>query len=185
MNEPGGPARGVSAAELGTAVAELQSLVGSVVADVTVVRAGGSDEDLLLVLAGDDAGCKRFVHVALGGTRARLTTTQRRFPKDAFVSRSPHSLLQRELAGARVQHIGATTGERRCALHFATAHGDRRLAIELFGGYWMKPLSNRQLEAHWTPAMIEAFMQLGERYPDIAGEIYVLASAGTGAPKEA
>ena len=37
----------------------------------------------------------------------------------------------------------------------------------------------------WTPAMIEAFMQLGERYPDIAGEIYVLASAGTGAPKEA
>lgn len=138
MNEPGGPARGVSAAELGTAVAELQSLVGSVVADVTVVRAGGSDEDLLLVLAGDDAGCKRFVHVALGGTRARLTTTQRRFPKDAFVSRSPHSLLQRELAGARVQHIGATTGERRCALHFATAHGDRRLAIELFGarGLW-------------------------------------------------
>ncbi|MCX7946508.1 MAG: class I SAM-dependent methyltransferase [Hydrogenophilus sp.] len=47
--------------------------------------------------------------------------------------------------------------------------------IELFGGYWLKPLSNAQLETHWTPQMIEAFMQLGERYPDIAAEIYIVA----------
>jgi 2-polyprenyl-3-methyl-5-hydroxy-6-metoxy-1,4-benzoquinol methylase len=51
------------------------------------------------------------------------------------------------------------------------------LAIDIFGGYWLKPLSNRQIEQTWTPAMLEAFMQLGERYPDIAGEIYVVASA--------
>lgn len=50
------------------------------------------------------------------------------------------------------------------------------LQIEIFGGYWMKPVSNAQLEASWTPEMIEAFMVLGERYPDIAGEIYVVAS---------
>ncbi len=50
------------------------------------------------------------------------------------------------------------------------------LKIEIFGGYWMKPVSNAQLEASWTPEMIEAFMVLGERYPDIAGEIYVVAS---------
>ena len=50
------------------------------------------------------------------------------------------------------------------------------LAIEIFGGYWLKPLSNRQIEATWTPQMLEAFMQLGERYPDIAGEIYVVAA---------
>lgn len=50
------------------------------------------------------------------------------------------------------------------------------LAIEIFGGYWLKPLSNRQIEATWTPQMLEAFMQLGERYPDIAGEIYVVAT---------
>lgn len=49
------------------------------------------------------------------------------------------------------------------------------LEIEIFGGYWMKPLSNAQIEASWTPKMVEAFMVLGERYPDIAGEIYVLA----------
>ena len=50
------------------------------------------------------------------------------------------------------------------------------LRVDIFGGYWLKPLSNSQIENHWTPAMIEAFMQLGERFPNIAGEIYVLAS---------
>ena len=53
---------------------------------------------------------------------------------------------------------------------------DAGLSIEIFGGYWMKPLSNAQLERDWTPPMIDAFMNLGERYPDIAGEIYVDAN---------
>jgi hypothetical protein len=48
-------------------------------------------------------------------------------------------------------------------------------SIQVFGGYWLKPLSNAQLEAHWTPEMLEAYMQVGERYPDIAAEIYVIA----------
>lgn len=50
------------------------------------------------------------------------------------------------------------------------------LKIEIFGGYWMKPLSNSQIEAYWTEEMIAAFMLLGERYPDIAAEIYVVAT---------
>lgn len=50
------------------------------------------------------------------------------------------------------------------------------LKVDVFGGYWLKPLSNGQLEKDWTPEMIESFMRLGERYPDIAGEIYVVAS---------
>jgi len=49
------------------------------------------------------------------------------------------------------------------------------LEVEVFGGYWLKPVSNGQIERDWTPAMLEAFMRLGERYPDIAGEIYVIA----------
>jgi len=49
------------------------------------------------------------------------------------------------------------------------------LTIEVFGGYWLKPLSNAQLERDWTPDMVAAFMSLGERYPDIAGEIYIVA----------
>jgi 2-polyprenyl-3-methyl-5-hydroxy-6-metoxy-1,4-benzoquinol methylase len=50
------------------------------------------------------------------------------------------------------------------------------LRIEYFGGYWLKPLSNAQIEAAWTSEMVDAFMQLGERYPDIAAEIVVVAA---------
>jgi 2-polyprenyl-3-methyl-5-hydroxy-6-metoxy-1,4-benzoquinol methylase len=50
------------------------------------------------------------------------------------------------------------------------------LKIRVFGGYWLKPLSNAQIDASWTPDMLDAFMQLGERYPDIAAEIYVVAT---------
>lgn len=48
--------------------------------------------------------------------------------------------------------------------------------IEVFGGYWLKPLSNAQIDRDWTPAMLDAFLKLGERYPDLAAEIYVVAS---------
>lgn len=51
------------------------------------------------------------------------------------------------------------------------------LRIAIFGGYWLKPVSNGQIEADWTPQMLDAFMALGERYPDIAGELYVVAEA--------
>jgi 2-polyprenyl-3-methyl-5-hydroxy-6-metoxy-1,4-benzoquinol methylase len=61
---------------------------------------------------------------------------------------------------------------------FRNAISQAGLKIEIFGGYWMKPLSNAQIEASWTEEMIEAFMVLGERYPDIAGELYVVASRG-------
>ena len=50
------------------------------------------------------------------------------------------------------------------------------LKIDHFGGYWLKPVSSGQIEQTWTDTMLDAFMQLGERYPDIAGEIYVIAS---------
>lgn len=49
------------------------------------------------------------------------------------------------------------------------------LKIHVFGGFWLKPLSNAQIEADWSPEMIRAFMELGERYPDIAAGIYVIA----------
>jgi 2-polyprenyl-3-methyl-5-hydroxy-6-metoxy-1,4-benzoquinol methylase len=53
---------------------------------------------------------------------------------------------------------------------------DTGLRVSKFGGYWLKPLANKQIEENWTPAMLNAFMCLGEHYPDIAGEIYVVAS---------
>ena len=61
-----------------------------------------------------------------------------------------------------------------------TLRADFHLAgmkVDYFGGYWMKPISDGQIEADWTPDMLEAFMLLGERYPDIAAELVVVASA--------
>jgi 2-polyprenyl-3-methyl-5-hydroxy-6-metoxy-1,4-benzoquinol methylase len=49
------------------------------------------------------------------------------------------------------------------------------LQIEVFGGYWLKPFANYQLEQLCDEKILEAFMQLGERYHDIAGEIYIVA----------
>lgn len=43
------------------------------------------------------------------------------------------------------------------------------------GGYWLKPLSDAQLETVCTPEMLQGFMKLGEFYPDSAAEIYVIA----------
>jgi 2-polyprenyl-3-methyl-5-hydroxy-6-metoxy-1,4-benzoquinol methylase len=48
--------------------------------------------------------------------------------------------------------------------------------IEHFGGYWIKTQSNKQIEQSWDEEAIEAFMVLGERYPDIAAELYIIAS---------
>ncbi|HEX6795836.1 MAG TPA: class I SAM-dependent methyltransferase [Casimicrobiaceae bacterium] len=53
---------------------------------------------------------------------------------------------------------------------------DAGLDVGRFGGYWIKPVSNRQIEQTWTPQMLAAYMALGERYPDIAAEIYVVAA---------
>jgi len=52
---------------------------------------------------------------------------------------------------------------------------DAGLKIQKSGGYWLKPLSDAQLERDWTKDMIDAFFRLGEKYPDIAGELYVVA----------
>lgn len=49
------------------------------------------------------------------------------------------------------------------------------LEIEVFGGYFLKPVSNGQIEEHWPLELLQAYLQLGERYPDIAGEIYIVA----------
>lgn len=58
---------------------------------------------------------------------------------------------------------------------FRQAFLQASLDIDFFGGYWLKPVSNKQIETTWSEEMLDAFMKLGERYPDISGEIYVVA----------
>lgn len=54
---------------------------------------------------------------------------------------------------------------------------DAGLILIQTGGYWLKPISNGQIESQWSEEMIDAFMKLGEEYPTIAGEIYVIAES--------
>lgn len=44
------------------------------------------------------------------------------------------------------------------------------------GGYWLKPLPMSMIDGHWSEQMLIAFMELGEDYPKIAAEIYMIAS---------
>ena len=43
------------------------------------------------------------------------------------------------------------------------------------GGFWIKPLSDAQIAQSWNEQMIDAFFKLGEQYPDIAADIYIVA----------
>jgi hypothetical protein len=53
---------------------------------------------------------------------------------------------------------------------------EAKLSIIASGGYWLKPLSNKQIHQNWNEQMLKAFMKIGESYPDIAGEIYIVAT---------
>ena len=80
-----------------------------------------------------------------------------------------------------VYHLNASDihhGHRRVfdPVSFKGVFKSAKLRVDVFGGYWLKPLSNAQIEQTWTPAMLHAFMRLGEKHPDIAAEIYVVAS---------
>jgi 2-polyprenyl-3-methyl-5-hydroxy-6-metoxy-1,4-benzoquinol methylase len=59
---------------------------------------------------------------------------------------------------------------------FSLIFSNAGLKIDFFGGYWLKPLSNQQVEEQWTPEMIAAFFALGERYPEIAAEMCLVAT---------
>lgn len=44
------------------------------------------------------------------------------------------------------------------------------------GGYWLKPISDSQIQDSWSKEMLDAFMKMGEYYPDIAAELYIIAN---------
>lgn len=76
----------------------------------------------------------------------------------------PAQLNSRDLAlGHRRVYSTATL-----AVDIAAA-GLRR---EASGGVFFKPLSNQQIQEHWTEDMIRGFFELGKDFPDSAAEIY-------------
>lgn len=46
--------------------------------------------------------------------------------------------------------------------------------VEQMGGYFLKPLTNGQIDKYWDAAMIEGFYQAGKRFPEICAEIYAV-----------
>ena len=43
------------------------------------------------------------------------------------------------------------------------------------GGYWLKPMDNAHIEKNWSEKLIYCYMKMGEKYPEIACNIYVVA----------
>ena len=52
---------------------------------------------------------------------------------------------------------------------------EANLKTVISDGYFLKPLSNGQIGRDWSREMLDAYLELGEKYPDIAGEIYIVA----------
>ena len=48
------------------------------------------------------------------------------------------------------------------------------LRIVEFGGVFFKPLSNQQMQDHWTEEMIRGFYELGKDFPQLAAELYAV-----------
>lgn len=49
-------------------------------------------------------------------------------------------------------------------------------SIQQSGGYFLKPLSNGQIEKNWTPEMIQGFYKAGKHFPTLCAEIYAVCS---------
>jgi predicted ribosome quality control (RQC) complex YloA/Tae2 family protein len=115
-------------------VAELaEALAAAVVEDAALLR---DSDDLVLVLRTADG--RRLLLLALGGRRAHVTVTRRRFAKEAFAT-GPHvDAVRARLQGAEVTAVVQAAGERRLELHLRSQSGAMRLCAELFGarGLW-------------------------------------------------
>lgn len=44
------------------------------------------------------------------------------------------------------------------------------------GGYFLKPVSNAQIEEHWTPEMIEGFYKASDYLPEYCAEIFAVCT---------
>jgi len=50
------------------------------------------------------------------------------------------------------------------------------LTVNEFGGLFLKPLSNKQIEDWFDEPLMNAFFKLGSEFPELAAEIYIVCS---------
>ena len=201
--------RGASILEMGPAEGVMTELLAGTGKSLTVVEGSLAfcdsiaarlpAVDVVHSLFEDYAPSGRFDNIVLGHVLEHVEdaaaivarAAQWLMPRGRILAAVPNSRSLHRQAAVLMQLLPGEDALNEMDIH----HGHRRvfspesfrrcfldagLTIDIFGGYWLKPVSNRQIEQTWTPAMLDAFMQLGERYPDIAGEIYVVASPRAG-----
>ena len=61
-------------------------------------------------------------------------------------------------------------------MSFTAIFNQASLNILKFGGYFLKPLSDSQISQNWSVDLLKAYLFLGESYPRIAGEIYIVGA---------
>jgi 2-polyprenyl-3-methyl-5-hydroxy-6-metoxy-1,4-benzoquinol methylase len=191
-----GPAEGVMTELLATVTSELTVVEGSARFCAQIAgRLPQVDVQHALFEAYEPA--RRFRTIVLGHVLEHVEDPVRLLQRVAgWMAEDADACVFAAVPNARSLHRQAAVGMGLLPFEEAlnaldVHHGHRRvfnpeslravfiragLKVRLFGGYWLKPVANSQIEQHWTPAMLQAFMELGERYPDIAGEIYVVAT---------
>jgi 2-polyprenyl-3-methyl-5-hydroxy-6-metoxy-1,4-benzoquinol methylase len=73
-------------------------------------------------------------------------------------------------ADVRIGHQRVYTPDR-----FRTEFDNAGLRVVAEGGFFMKPLSNAQMEQLLTPEQLRAFFDVGREFPKLAAEIYIVA----------
>jgi 2-polyprenyl-3-methyl-5-hydroxy-6-metoxy-1,4-benzoquinol methylase len=71
-------------------------------------------------------------------------------------------------------------GHRRVYTHetFRSDLEAAGLRVVVQGGVFFKPLSNQQIQDHWTEEMIQGFYELGKDFPQYAAELYAVCERG-------
>ncbi|MHC5065674.1 MAG: NFACT RNA binding domain-containing protein [Planctomycetota bacterium] len=114
-----------------------QSLHGLPIRDVAQLR---DREDLLLFFRSEDEARPKSaaLHVAIGRDRARVCTTTRRWPKEAWATSPRIDRLRQALIGKRFAGSAQAEGEQRCKISFTNGKEILHLEVELFGsrGFW-------------------------------------------------
>ena len=191
-----GPAHGVMTPHLCGAAASVHLLEGSAHFS-EILRARFPNLQVTHALIEHFAPGRAFDHVVMGHVLEHVIDPEDAVRRAAAWLR-PDGLILASVPNARSLHRQAAVAMGMLAHESSPSESDvlqghRRvfrpeefralftecgLSIDAFGGYWLKPISDRQITACWDAPMVDAFMALGERYPDIAAETYVIARLG-------
>lgn len=97
----------------------------------------------------------------------------------------PNALSLHRLAGVAMGMLERPTdlneadisvGHRRVYTTDTLREDIRRAGLDIvaWGGIFLKPLANKQIEEQWSDELIEAYFQLGKNRPDLCSELFAV-----------